>query len=383
MQFCCSHTCVFGCSQACAYTCSTLPHTHHKGNHTKACVPRRLDHDFHTVHQVCCTDLNTLIVSERVTHSEALRQYDVVKVQSTSAPLHGSNTGDRATPLSTDVPNTRNVINSNPTAADVCDVGSDGSEGSSTSTSSTTAATATTVTITSAAMDCDTSNGHARDESVHLHPPVSPDDNNSVDESNDDDGTNDDDLSKMPWLVKELEESEFIAAPPAVLANHVHDDDGRSEDDQELADSPWLLDELANAEYIPMDPHIRKSSSGESIAAVIAATIAVADTHAEEEDAEELSQSPWLVRELAEAEVIPSESKRGTADRDTDRVGNGHGTPSSNDQSDDDDTELARMPWLVRELQVSSVSLSSMPTCSQYYNSSRNVRSMSHYIHLC
>ena len=388
---CDSLTHTHACLQAhklscCAHTSSTLPHTFHKGNHTKACVPRRLDHDFHTVHQVCCTDLNTLIVSERVTHSEALRQYDVVKAQSSSAPLHGSNSGSRATPQATDASNTRDVIESNPTAADVCDVGSDGTESNSTSTSTTTATTTTVTTVatTSVAIDCDGSNGHALRESGDSHAPVSPDDNNSgggESDDGDDDDANEDDLSKMPWLVKELEEGEFIAAPRAVLANHVHDDDGGSEDDQELADSPWLLEELANAEYIPMDPHLRKSSSGESIADVIAATIAVANTQTEEEDAEELNQSPWLARELAEAEVIPSDSKRGTGHRDTERVGNGHGTPTSNDQSDDDDTELARMPWLVQELQVSSgvpfQDANLLPILINYWLLSSNKRSLS------
>jgi hypothetical protein len=228
------------------------------GTACKASIPRQLENDFHNVHQMRCTETSTIVISERVTRTGRLQQYDVQTSELSTPPLAAESIDP--TILAADTP-----------AVIASSVGSD---------------------------------------TVDVSSPTS----GRID---------DDDLDSMPWLERELEESEYISAPDALLAAHVGHDETDSEDEKEMANSPWLLQELQCAEYIPMNSHLRTSAD-------LSATKAAASRAVADEDADELQESPWLAQELAEGDVIP--------------------IVDDTDPGSDEESELAMMPWLREEL---------------------------------
>lgn len=205
------------------------------GDTKKGCIPRRLETDFHTVQQLCCSALQTFAISEQLTEAHSISHFD--------------------------------------------------SKGES-------------------------------DASVFQSPPIAQAQSVSlVANSGSEDDT--DDMADMPWLLKELNESEFIPMTEKQKRTLCP-----NEEDCELEQSPWLLKELQDSEYIPLDPILRVDQTEATTSAV------------SNEDMSDLDNMPWLKRELEECEVIP--------------------VRTNIDADDEDDTdELQNSPWLVEELRTS------------------------------
>lgn len=228
----------------------------------KTCLPRQLEHDFHSVHQMCCTELSTIVISEHVTRTGILQQYDVQPTSPTTPSLATDSAAANSLPLVTsDVHRGADDLVSDSNIDDDLD--------------------------TMPWLEKELNEGEyiPVPESI-LATHIDCDDTDSEDEN---------ELAESPWLLQELQSAEYIpmnsqlrvsSDTNAVSAPSTTNADAS---DEELKQSPWLAKELAENDVIP----IQQDS----------------DTDPESNDDDELSRMPWLRDELRTAEYIPSNSK--------------------------------------------------------------------------